>query len=208
MEVKDMRKITYEEVRQMFVDRNYELLSTQYINSEAKLEYTCPKHKEQGVQSIDYHHLKRGQGCYYCGKENKKSGKQKNLEDYNAKELTESKCMEFVNITREDSVLYVYYICPKHRQHGTQKTTLASMRKMKVGCPYCIGRHKTAEDFKKELSCKHPNIEVLGEYVDAKTGVLCKCLIDGHEWAPPPNRLLCGEGCPVCGRLSSNQKKD
>ena len=202
-----MRKLTYDEVKQRFEERGYELISTEYIGIEEKLEYICPKHREKGVQKIDYSHLKRGQGCRFCGKENKKSGRQKDLEDYNAKELTESKGMEFIEIARENSILYVYYICPKHRHIGIQKTTLASMRKMKVGCPYCIGRNKTTESFKNELFLQNPNIEVLGEYVDAHTNILCKCLIDGHEWAPTPNTLLAGQGCPVCGRLLCGQKR-
>lgn len=202
-----MRKTTYDEVKQMFESRGYELVSTEYINGESKLEYICQKHRNEGIQKIDYHHLKRGQGCRFCAKENKKSGKQKDLEDYNAKELTESKGMEFIKITRENSKLYVYYICPKHRQHGIQKTTLQSMRRMKIGCPYCIGRNKTTETFKKEIFDKDPSIEILGEYKDAKTSILCKCKIDGHEWNPTPNDLLNGNGCPICGRLLNKKNK-
>lgn len=202
-----MRKVTYDEVKAVFEARGYELLSKEYINCEEKLEYICPKHRSQGIQQIDYAHIKRGQGCRFCGKENKKSGRQKNLCDYNAKELTESKGLEFIKITRENSVLYVYYICPKHRQYGVQRTTLESIRRMKVGCTYCIGRHKTTESFKAELVDKNPNIEVLGEYINAHTDILCRCLIDGHEWSPTPNDLLTGQGCPICGKLLCAQKR-
>lgn len=202
-----MKKITYDKVKQMFEERGYELLSIEYINSEEKMEYICSKHRDQGIQRIDYNHLKRGQGCRFCGKENKKSGKQKDLSEYNAKELTESKGMEFVEITRENSKLYIYYVCPKHRQYGIQKTMLESMRRKKVGCPYCVGRHKTTETFKQELLEVNSNIEVVGEYINAKTGILCKCVIDGHEWSPTPNTLLSGEGCPVCGRLLSSKNR-
>lgn len=202
-----MKKITYDDVRRAFERRNYDLLSNEYINSEIKLEYICSSHKDNGIQKIDYNHLKRGQGCRFCGKENKKNGQQKDLSDYNAKELTESKGMEFVKIIREDSKLYIYYICPKHREHGVQKTSLESMRRKKIGCPYCIGRNKTTESFKKELADKNSNIEVVGEYIDAHTNILCRCLIDAYEWSPTPNDLLTGQGCPICGKLSCIKKK-
>jgi hypothetical protein len=202
-----MKKLTYDEVKKEFELRGYQLVSTEYINSNQKLEYICLKHPDEGVQQIDYNHFRRGQGCRFCGKENKKNGKQKNLEDYQAKELTESKGMEFVKITRENSKLYVYYICPQHRQYGVQKTTLMSMRRMRVGCTYCIGRHKTTESFKKELFQINPNIVVLGEYIDATTAILCKCLIDGHEWYSTPNNLLSGCGCPVCGKIAGAAKR-
>ena len=156
-----MKKITYEEVKKSFENRGYELISNEYINSETKLEYICPLHRDKGVQTIDYQHFKRGQGCRFCGQENKRHGKQKNLEEYNAKELTESKGMEFVKITRENSKLYIYYICPKHKECGVQKASLESMRHKKVGCPYCIGRNKTTKSFKEELYKINKNIEVL-----------------------------------------------
>lgn len=199
-----MKKLTYEQVKQAFEERGYKLLSAEYNGCSDKLAYVCPKHRDNGIQYIDWAHFSRGQGCRYCGKENKKSGRQRGLEDYNAKELTESKGMEFVKITRESSQLYIYYICPKHREVGVQKTLLASMRKKKVGCPYCVGRNKTTESFRVELFNLNPNICVRGEYVDAATPIECECLIDGEIWYPTPNALLCGQGCPKCGRIASN----
>lgn len=199
-----MRKFTYKEVKEKFEERGYELISTEYINCESPLEYICNKHRLEGVQDIDFAHFKRGQGCKFCGIENKKSGREKPLNAYGAKELTESKGLEFVKITRENSKLCVYYICPKHKDVGVQKTSLESIRRMKVGCPYCIGRNKTTESFRKEVFAINPNILIKGEYVDAKTAIECECLIDGTIWFPKPHNLLNGTGCPECGRIASN----
>lgn len=200
-----MKKYDYQTVKDMFTQRDYELISKEYVSCEEPLEYICNKHREKGIQDIDFSHFKRGQGCRFCGKENKRNGKEKDLEEYNAKELTESKDMEFVKITRENSKLYVYYICPKHRDVGVQKTLLESMRRKKVGCPYCIGRNKTTESFKNELYSINPNIRIRGEYIDAKTLIECECLIDHTIWFPTPNGLLHGQGCPECGRIASNK---
>ena len=200
-----MKKYDYQTVKDMFTQRDYELISKEYVNCEEPLEYICNKHRKEGIQDIDMHHFCRGQGCRFCGKENKRSGKEKDLEEYNTKELTESKGMEFIKITRENSKLYVYYIYPKHRNVGVQKTLLDAMRRKKVGCPYCIGRNKTTESFKNELYNINPNICVRGEYIDAKTPVECECLIDHTIWFPTPNGLLCGQGCPECGRIASNK---
>lgn len=200
-----MRRATYEQVKQAFDERGYELLSTEYINCNTKLTYICPKHRDMGVQYIDWAHFGHGQGCKYCGNENKRHGREKELEDYNAKELVESKGLEFVKITRENSKLYIYYICLKHREVGIQKTSLESIRRMKVGCPYCVGQYKTTESFKKELFDINPNIRVKGEYIDAKTPIECECLIDRTIWFPTPNRVLRGCGCPECGTIASNK---
>lgn len=200
-----MNKISYEEIKNMFIQRGYELISTQYEGCNKKLEYVCPQHRDKNIQYIDYVHLKRGQGCRFCGKENKRNGKEKPLEEYGAQELTESKGLEFVKITRENSKLCVYYICPKHRSVGIQKTSLESIRRMKIGCPYCIGRNKTTESFKKEIFDINPYILIKGEYVDTKTAIECECLIDGTIWYPKPSGLLSGAGCPECGRIASNK---
>lgn len=200
-----MKKFTYEGVKNMFDQRDYELVSKEYIDCETPLEYICNKHRNEGVQDIDFSHFKRGQGCRFCGKENKRNGREKLLEEYGAKELTESKDMEFIKITRENSKLYIYYICPRHRDVGIQRTTLEGMRRMKIGCTYCIGRHKTTEYFCREVFDISPNIKIKGEYIDAKTPIKCECLIDGTIWFPTPNALLNGQGCPECGRIASNK---
>lgn len=200
-----MRKYTYDQIKQEFENREYKLVSKEYVNSSTKLEYICKIHEDKGVQQIDFSHFNRGQGCRFCGAEHKKNGKQKDLADYNAKELTESKGMEFVQITREDSKLYIYYICPRHQQYGIQKTTLQSMRHKKIGCPYCIGRNKTTEIFQEELLEINPNIEILDDYISAKEAMRCRCKIDGTKWISTANRLLQGAGCPECSRIASNQ---
>ena len=200
-----MKKFTYEEVKNMFKQRDYELVSKEYVNCETPLEYICNKHRNEGIQDIDFVHFKRGQGCRFCGKENKRSGREKPLEEYGAKELTESKGMEFIKITRENSKLYIYYICPRHRDVGIQRTTLEGMRRMKIGCTHCIGRHKTTESFRLEVFNINPNIKINGEYINASTPIECECLIDGIIWFPKPNALLNGQGCPECGRIASNK---
>lgn len=73
------------------------------------------------------------------------------------------------------------------------------------GCPKCAGVAKyTTSEFIDALSKVTNTIEVVGEYIDSKTKIECKCLIDGHEWATVPRTLLKGHGCPVC---AGNKKK-
>ena len=69
-----------------------------------------------------------------------------------------------------------------------------------VGCPKCAGNvKKTHEQFVEEMKEVNPNIEIIGEYINDKTKILCRCLIDGHEWEVTPHNLLRGRGCPLCG---------
>ena len=58
---------------------------------------------------------------------------------------------------------------------------------------------RTTEEFVEELFGVNPDVEVLGDFVDTKTKILCRCRICGHEWSPTPGQLLIGQGCPPCG---------
>lgn len=69
-----------------------------------------------------------------------------------------------------------------------------------------MSKKKTHDEYIKEVSIINPNIEVLGEYTDAKTKILHKCKIDGCEWYVTPNNVLRGHGCPECGKKSISQK--
>ena len=67
-----------------------------------------------------------------------------------------------------------------------------------TGCPVCAGKIKTTNVFIEEMNEKNPNITIIGEYIDAKTKILCECTIDGYRWFTTPNSLLAGSGCLVC----------
>ena len=44
----------------------------------------------------------------------------------------------------------------------------------------------------------NPNIEILGEYKNAATKILCRCKKDGYVWEGTPNAICHGVGCPKC----------
>jgi len=59
----------------------------------------------------------------------------------------------------------------------------------------------TTETFKKELNKINSNIYVLGEYIKSNIPILCRCIIDNHEWSPIPSSLLNDSGCPKCANV-------
>lgn len=78
------------------------------------------------------------------------------------------------------------------------------------GCRKCAGTlPKTHQQFVLEMSLKHPNIEVIGNYTGGKFSVQCKCKIDGHIWNPTPNNLLKPQkqGCPKCAKTGYSVDK-
>lgn len=89
---------------------------------------------------------------------------------------------------------YVWKVSPNNTLHG-------------CGCPVCAGNQKkTTEKYKQELANINPNIEVLEEYIDAKTPILHQCNIDEHIWKTSPNNVLSGHGCPICAKYKVSEK--
>lgn len=73
------------------------------------------------------------------------------------------------------------------------------------GCPKCAGRHKTTEEFKREIYDINPDIEIISEYINATTMMRCKCKICGHIWNTKANNLRY-TGCPQCKESVGERK--
>ena len=81
--------------------------------------------------------------------------------------------------------------------------------KNKHGCPKCAGVAKLLHDEQVAAINKvNPDIEVLGKIINARTKVLCRCKICGHEWEATPSNLKAGRGCPECAKVKiSNARR-
>lgn len=66
-------------------------------------------------------------------------------------------------------------------------------------------KKKTHEQFLLEMKLKHPNITVIGVYINTNEPIECHCMIHNHYWNPRPKHLLSGHGCPLCG-IKTNSK--
>lgn len=68
------------------------------------------------------------------------------------------------------------------------------------GCPKCNNNiYYTPEQFKNEFYKINNKIELLTDFVNHKTPILCKCKIDGYEWNAYPYDLMNNRaGCRKC----------
>lgn len=78
-----------------------------------------------------------------------------------------------------------------------------------TGCPKCVHRVPiSSEEFCERVNKVNSNVEIVGEYIDSKTRVKCRCRICGYEWMGLPDNLLRGTGCQRCAgtlRLSNEE---
>lgn len=159
------------------------------------IDFICPKHRDKGVQSKDWSHLKTYTfGCSYC------SGRGKTNDDIIP--LIKNKDVELTSQYRGNEKP----IDCKCKKCGNEWTTLPKVLITNgSGCPKCgkekavKAETKTKEQFIKDLEKVNPHIEVIGEYVNTHTKIKCKCKIDGTIWfAYPANLLNNSAGCPYC----------
>lgn len=72
-------------------------------------------------------------------------------------------------------------------------------------CAKCKGvLRNTKDEFISKLQKINTQIEVVGEYVNNRTAILCKCNHCGNEWFAKPTDLLRGTGCPNCYHRSTS----
>ena len=167
-----------------------------YINNKTKIKCKCKidGYKWEAVPS----NLLSGQGCPKCAN-NKMKLTHKEFMDRMKKINSDIEILgEYVNSQIKIKVRckidgYEWEVVPNNLLNGR-------------GCPKCVGRNKTTEEFKQEMKEINDNIEILGEYKGAMTKIKCKCKIDGHEWEVTPRDLLKGIGCPKCNESKGEKR--
>ena len=100
------------------------------------------------------------------------------------------KCLsqEYINIDTK-----LLWECDKKHQWR------ATPNKIKQGrwCPYCVGKNKTIEDFKK--LAREKGGECLSNEYKGNKKLTFKCS-EGHQWEATPDSIKHGRWCPKCKR--------
>ena len=146
--IRSKRKYNFQDVIDEFAKTDYILLSTEeeYVDSATNsLRYICKKHLDKGEQTISLGHLQSSRGCYYCGREIVEKARMVDSEinEKECKEICEKKGFIFIGTYRENSLLLIQYICPKHPEAGVQIMKKGNMNRDNIqGCPYCFDTKK------------------------------------------------------------------
>ena len=168
-----------------------------YIDSKTKIKFKCLKcqYEWETIPGI----LFSGSGCPNC------AGRPKITTESFKKRMIEINpnieiLGEYINIGTK--IKYRCKVCgyegcatPNYLQDGNK-------------CLNCMGRRNiNTEIFKERMLRINPNIEILGEYKNTSTKVLCFCKVCSFEWMGTPRDLQTGHGCPECGRKRKGRRK-
>jgi hypothetical protein len=138
----NLRRVEFSKVIKEFEDREYELISTEYIKAKDKLKYICPKHPEI-IQEITYDKLHQGEGCKYCGIES--SANKQKLSYDNVKQMFEDKGYKLLETLYINNSTPMKCICKKHPSI-IQYVMLSNLKKSTIGCKHCASDFKSGEN--------------------------------------------------------------
>lgn len=114
--------------------------------------------------------------------------------------------LKMINVAKNKRERFVTFICPKHLSKGEQCRKLYDLKRLNCICKYC-NHSELKNTFKDEMQNINSNIEILSNYKNWETKVLCRCKICGYEWKGKPSVLLYGGGCKICGRQKAAAHK-
>ena len=96
--------------------------------------------------------------------------------------------------------------------HNVSWKTAPYRMLMGCGCEECRkdkyrnARCRTHEQYVQEVFNVNQNVQVVGQYIDAKTKILHRCKIHDVLWDALPDNILAGHGCWECGKYKIGEK--
>lgn len=196
-----MKRLTHDEYveRTNAIHNNIEVLE-EYKGRKTKILHKCNIHNYEWY--VAPNNILSGKNCPKC------SGSYRRTHEDYVNELKDKNPNLEVLGNFIDVDTKILHRCKIH-DYIFEKVPSLALRGS--GCSKCGSdmnrKHfmKTHEQYVNELQEIHPDIEVVGEYINAKTKILHRCKIDGYEWlATPDNVLQYSIGCPAC---SGNQQR-
>ena len=194
-----MGKYSLEIAKEMFNEKGYDLVSTEYKSVTDKLNFICRRHPDKGVQQMTLKDLMKGSKCVYCKFEDGDPHNKPYPDDIVIQQLDKLNC-DYVGRYVKNEKSIIQFVCRKHPWKGVQETSWNNIAKGMNICGVCNGLNRNTYDFKMMVKEINPNIEIISEYNGARKTVRCRCKIDGCEWETKADKILSGCGCPECGR--------
>lgn len=194
-------------IEKVHQDRPHIEIRGDYVNSTTGIECYCTIHKHTWFPTPA--ELSRGKGCYICA--NIKNGQKARLsqEEFSNRVKNLNSNIEIISeYINQKTPVKCRCVIHNIEWEGKPMNLMNG-----ENCPQCTVENKidnrrwSKERFNTYMAQERPDIQVLGEYVNSKTKLPCKCLVCGNEWMAKPNGLKMGHGCPECSKKSVGRKR-
>lgn len=165
----------------------------EYVNSDTHIECVC--NICGTTWSPTAHSLLSGCGCNNCATQRRRTARLKYDRDSFINKIKEAN--PYIDVLGEYKNMRTHIHC-KCILCGKEWDPVPSSLLHGRGCNNCSKLKYDTRSFIHIMKSINRNIIILGEYVKADEGILCRCNICGNEWNPLPRVLLVGGGCPKC----------
>jgi hypothetical protein len=179
----------------------YSYEKSNYINARTKISILCSLHGS--FNQLAAAHL-RGKGCPRCGLIKSCIGRTKQLSDFIfSATKVHGKTYCYDKAFYNGCMKKVKIICNLHGIFQQKPNDHLSGK----GCPKCVGKYKTSNEFIDEAKQIHKNYSYTQtKYIDSKTPIDIYCQLHGI-FSQKPTAHLRGQGCPKCRCKSSKGEK-
>lgn len=180
------------------VNPDIELLEP-YENMSKRIKCRCKKHDYISTKSVQ--EILMGRGCKYCGAEKLSEQHFLSKEEVQTRVSQKHPHIQLIyydGINSKDSL----WLCTKHNKKF-KKVLSTMLRTEESGCDECYKERMrrdfacTTEEFIIRLKQVHPDLELIGEYINSTTPIKIYCNTHNYEFQTTPvdilNRVSC---CP------------
>ena len=201
MKVRKKTRKTHEQYQQelVVINPNLEVLG-KYINAQTPILHRC---KLDGYMwDAIPNNVLHGHGCPVCY-----GNKKKTTEEYKNELLCINPNIEAI----EEYIDAQTPIAHRCKIDGNIWKVSPTTVLCGEGCPECghkrIGNalRKTQKEYIADVAKVNPNVEVIGQYINAQTPLYHRCKKDGYLWMARPYNILYGYGCPICQESKGEQ---
>lgn len=191
-----MRRLTHEQFIERLSISNPDITAIgKYVNMHTKIECVCPVGHHWFPIAQD---VIQGEGCSECGLISRVAKRTKTHEQF-VEEVRNLNPDITVVGTYKNSHTKIEFRCKEgHKWVTTPSNVLAGKT-----CLTCaniqssLRQRKSHEKFVEEVQILHPDITVIGKYVNSNTKIEFMCS-KGHVWKSAPANILSGCSCPFC----------
>lgn len=200
-----MRRLTHEQFIERLSISNPDITAIgEYVNMHTKIECVCPVGHHWFPIAQD---VIRGEGCSECGLISRVSKRTKTHEQFVDEVRNLNPDITVVG-TYKNSHTKIEFRCKEGHKWITTPSNVLDGKT----CLTCaniqssLRQRKSQEQFVEEVRNLHPDITVVGEYVNSNTKIEFMCS-KGHVWKTTPHNILDGCSCPTCKGKKISAKK-
>lgn len=181
-----------------------------YKNMTTIMKCLCLKHNEPTNKSMQ--DILNGEGCKYCGAE-KLSEHHFMTDEEVQRRINEKfdhiKVIKYLGIHNSNSI----WFCEKHKKEF--KKTLSVMLREEnesAGCDECLLERKreiyaySLEEATELLHKIHPQVDIIGDYINTTTPTLFRCNEHNHEFTSTWDYVVSRISC--CNKSRKNYKEE